>query len=182
MSSPTEEVKPSQITQLTEQNAKLKEEIKKVVSKIHEMNDTTNSPTKDFHNNLSNVVWYYFQAKNDEIAKLKEELKLSNEGLIKENHRADKNAAIAEAVKDLSRQVCEQKEKLREENEKLKEEVREFSDSDKNDIARIQGEYWEMCREKEKYEDENDELKVEVQGLLNVLGWKKDEDGKYMKS
>ena len=64
---------------LVEQQAneikELKQEIKKSVSKIHEMNDTTNSPTKDFHNNLSNVVWYYFTAKNGEIAKLKEEIK-----------------------------------------------------------------------------------------------------------
>jgi uncharacterized phage infection (PIP) family protein YhgE len=117
-----------EVKELKEEIKKLKEERNKVVSKIHEMNDTKNSPTKDFHNNLSNVVWYYFKAKDDEIAKLKEELKLSNEGLIKENHRADKNAAIAEAVKDLSRQVCEQKEKLREENEKLKEEINKLKE------------------------------------------------------
>jgi hypothetical protein len=56
-----------------------------------------------------NKLFEEWGAENNE---LKKELKLSNEGLIKENHRADKNAAIAEAVKDLSHQVCEQKEKL----------------------------------------------------------------------
>ena len=158
------------LEQQAEEIKKLKEEIKKVVSKIHEMNDTKNSPTKDFHNNLSNVVWYYFKAKDDEIAKLKEQLvkektrveELLNTPRAKEieklkeqvvKYRAD--WATLKARDELYQQYVEAHDKISYEKKDLKEEIAKLKEE--NDTLNKKAQKWEKIRWAVLEEDSEDE-------------------------